>query len=407
MPRLQIYFHSVLCILTKGMSFMKKNLFVSLILIILVCSFTISVFAENTLDDLINQQNEIKTQKDTADSELEGVQNELSDTLKQIQELNTNISNYENEIQDLDKKTTELKTSIQDIENKLQIAQKNYDLQKSALEARLVAIYESGETTYLDVLLTSKSIADFISNYYLVSEITRYDTELLESIESEKNNIENSKKQLDLQKKEIEAIKLSKEKTSIAMQNAKSIKDNYMSRLTEEEKVIQEQIDTYEAQIKEIEAEIARITQGSINPDYIGGVMAWPVPGYTRITSTFGMRVHPITGVYKLHTGVDIGGAPIGTNFIAANDGVVVKAQYNAAYGNMVIIDHGGGISTLYAHGDEIVATLGQTVKKGDVILKVGSTGYSTGPHAHFEVRVNGTPVDPMPYITSQEKTEE
>ena len=128
--------------------------------------------------------------------------------------------------------------------------------------------------------------------------------------------------------------------------------------------------------------------------------MAWPVPGYTRITSEYAMRVHPITGVYKLHTGVDIS-APIGANFVAANDGIVTKASYNGAYGNMVIIDHGGGISTLYAHGSEILVEVGQTVKRGDAILKVGSTGYSTGPHAHFEVRINGVTTNPMPYITN------
>ena len=128
--------------------------------------------------------------------------------------------------------------------------------------------------------------------------------------------------------------------------------------------------------------------------------MAWPTPGYTRITSPYGMRTHPITGVYKLHTGVDLG-APYGSNFIAATDGTVIIAGYNTAYGNMVIIDHGGGVSTLYAHGSKIMVEVGQTVKKGDIVLKVGSTGYSTGPHAHFEVRVNGKVVDPMPYITN------
>ena len=112
------------------------------------------------------------------------------------------------------------------------------------------------------------------------------------------------------------------------------------------------------------------------------------------------MRTHPITGVYKLHTGTDIS-APMGANFIAANDGIVVKAGYNGAYGNMVVIDHGGGVSTLYAHGSQILVEVGQIVKRGDVVLKVGSTGYSTGPHAHFEVRLNGIVTDPMPYITN------
>ena len=114
------------------------------------------------------------------------------------------------------------------------------------------------------------------------------------------------------------------------------------------------------------------------------------------------MRVHPITGVYKLHTGVDIG-ARLGDDFTAIANGIVVKAEFNRAYGNMVIIDHGGGVQTLYAHGSEIIAVLGQEVKAGDVVLKVGSTGYSTGPHAHFEVRVNGTPVNPLDYVSIPE----
>jgi murein DD-endopeptidase MepM/ murein hydrolase activator NlpD len=128
--------------------------------------------------------------------------------------------------------------------------------------------------------------------------------------------------------------------------------------------------------------------------------MAWPVPGYTRITSQFGMRTHPITGIYKLHTGTDIG-APLGATFIAANDGVVLKAEYNTAYGNMVIIDHGGGVTTLYGHGSEILVQAGDVVTQGTPVLKVGSTGYSTGPHAHFEVRVNGEYQNPLDYITS------
>ena len=137
-----------------------------------------------------------------------------------------------------------------------------------------------------------------------------------------------------------------------------------------------------------------------IDSEYIGGELAWPVTGYTRITSEYKMRVHPITGVYKLHTGVDIS-APMGANFIAANDGVVIRAEMNGAYGNMVVVDHGGGISTLYAHGSEILVQVGQTVKRGDAVLKVGSTGYSTGAHAHFEVRINGVTTNPLPYITT------
>ena len=151
--------------------------------------------------------------------------------------------------------------------------------------------------------------------------------------------------------------------------------------------------------MREIDSEILLITRASLGTDYVGGGFMWPVPGYTRITSPFGMRVHPITGIYKLHPGTDIG-APTGTNFLAMNSGLVVKAEYNTAYGNMVIIDHGGGITTLYAHGSEIMVTVGQYVNRGDTVLKVGDTGYATGPHAHFEIRISGEYIDPMTIVT-------
>lgn len=163
---------------------------------------------------------------------------------------------------------------------------------------------------------------------------------------------------------------------------------------------MQRQVEEYQKEITAIETEIRLLALANVSVQYVGGTMAWPVPGYTRITSQFGMRTHPITGVYKLHTGVDIG-APMGATFIAANDGLVTYAGWNNAYGNMVIVDHGGGITTLYAHGSEILVHAGDTVLQGTPVLKVGSTGYSTGPHAHFEVRINGEYVQPLDYITS------
>ena len=191
-----------------------------------------------------------------------------------------------------------------------------------------------------------------------------------------------------------------REKTQIALSNMKIIKDKRVTELNEQDLALHQEIENYRQQIQSVELEIKKLALANVGEKYVGGIMAWPVPGYTTITSQYGMRTHPITGVYKLHTGTDIS-APIGATFVAANDGIVVKAEYNTAYGNMVMIDHGGGISTLYAHGSEILVSVGQTVFKGTAVLKVGSTGYSTGPHAHFEVRVNGNPVQPLDYITS------
>ena len=132
--------------------------------------------------------------------------------------------------------------------------------------------------------------------------------------------------------------------------------------------------------------------------------MAWTIAkSGTYITSDYGIREHPIQGIIKKHTGMDIGNAGFGAPVIAAADGVVSMASYYGGYGNCVMINHGNGVSTLYGHGQKILTTVGTTVKKGDLIMEVGSTGNSTGPHLHFEVRINGTPVDPKPYLKSSE----
>ena len=261
-------------------------------------------------------------------------------------------------------------------------------------------MYEAGETQYLDVFLQSRNISEFLSNYFLITEIASYDMDLLEEMEDKKRVIDTAMQKLQNSKEELDTALQTQLKTSKILENTKKLRENYVAKLSEEEKKIQAQIDDYTTQVNALNAEILQLALQGIDTQYIGGVLAWPVPGYTRISSNYGMRYHPILHVNKLHTGVDIA-APMGANFVAANDGIVTKAGYNGAYGNMVIIVHGGGISTLYAHGSEILVQVGQTVKRNDPILKVGSTGYSTGPHAHFEVRINGVVTNPIEYITN------
>ena len=174
------------------------------------------------------------------------------------------------------------------------------------------------------------------------------------------------------------------------------LKNNYINELTEEEKQVQEKIDTYDEEIAKLDNEIYALM--NLNVDYTGGIMLWPAPGYTTITSTFGYRIHPIFGLQRFHSGLDIA-VPLGTSVLAANSGTVIKTAYSSSYGNMVMIDHGGGIVTAYAHLSEFVANVGDEVEKGTVIAKSGSTGWSTGPHLHFEVRVNGEYVDPTDYL--------
>ena len=369
--------------------------FLIIILAFVICLFSIFPYVQannetgNTaVENLQNERNEIQNQMNEANGQLEGVQNDLSENLQQIQKLDERISESEQELNGLNSQIEELQTSMEEVENNLKKVEDAYNSQKKLLDNYLIAVQESDETEYLDVLLSSKSISEFLSSYFLISELASYEMDLLDDMQAKKDEINLSKEKLENDKKSLSEIKANQTKTARVLENTKSVRENLIAKLSDKEKEIQAQIDEYNNRFDEINREILALAQGSIAAEYIGGELAWPVPGYTRITSKYGMRTHPITGVYKLHTGVDIG-APRGANFIAANDGIVTKASYNSAYGNMVIIDHGGGVSTLYAHGDQILVQVGQTVKRGDPILKVGSTGYSTGPHAHFEVRLN------------------
>ena len=396
---------------------MRKNLCIVLVLLIcFITRFTYVVKAENNIEttnsdtnittdtttstDLQTQRELLQKQLDEAKADLSEIETDISDNLQQIQKLDERISKAESELEEQESKISELKSSISEVETQLNIVTEKYQKQKEIFEQRMVAIYEAGETQYLDILLKSTSISDFLSSYYVISQMAEYDNSLLQDIEEKKNTIDLSKKKLENQKNELATIIENQTRTTRTLQNTKKLRESFLEKLSEQEQDTQKKIDEYNTQFEEINKQIIALVSNGIDSQYIGGTLAWPVPGYTRITSEYGMRVHPITGVYKLHTGVDIS-APIGANFIAANDGVVIKAEMNVAYGNMVVIDHGGGISTLYAHGSEILVEVGQSVKRGDSVLKVGSTGYSTGAHAHFEVRINGVTTNPIPYITN------
>ena len=386
---------------------MRKFLCIVLAFIIIFTYITVVYAEDNTtnntnsnLTDLQTQQKDLQEQLQQSNEELEEVQSQLSENLQQIEKLDEKIRESENKIEELDVQVKTLQEEISNIQSQLDVAEKNYEKQKDIMEKRLIAIYEAGDTKYLDVLLNSSNISEFLSNYYLITEIASVDKELLDEVESEKKEIELSKQKLEKNQESLATALQTQTKTATVLQNTKALRENYISRLSDEEKAKQAQIDEMTQQYEDVNNQILELAKQGLDTAYIGGVLAWPVPGYTKITSNYGMRVHPITGQYKLHTGVDIS-APMGANFVAANDGIVTKAGYNSAYGNMVIIDHGGGISTLYAHGSEILVTVGQTVKRNEAILKVGSTGYSTGPHAHFEVRINGVVTNPLEYITN------
>ena len=391
---------------------MKKILSICIVFSIIMCYFT-NVFAASA------EYEEADTKSKEAQSQLDEVQSSKYKVLQEVQEIQEKINKTEQEIKEKEEKIDELTKSIEKSEAKIKEKEAEFKKKENTLKERMVVLYEKGQTSYLEVLLTSKSITDFISRYYIMSEIAQADTEVMneikaakQEIETEKNKMEKEKSDLDIAKNELQT----KNKELVSNKEEKQLK---VQSLSEEEKKLQDEIDEYESTKRRIEAleeerrrqaQAAASSSSSSSSSYYdddepytytssgSGKLAWPVPGYTTITSEYGYRIHPIYGYLKLHNGIDVG-APGGAKFVAADDGVVILAEYYGGYGNCVVIDHGNGMFTRYAHGTTILVSEGQRVTRGTPVLTVGSTGLSTGNHAHFEVSINGSTVDPLDYL--------
>ena len=391
---------------------MKKIILklIAIIIITIIC-LQYNVLAASK-SELSADSKETQQKIDDAKEELEGIKTEKSETLQQVEELMSQIAQEQNEIDDLDSKISDLNKQIQDAQNKLNEKQENYDKQEKLLEERLVAAYEAGETSYLDVLLSSDSLTDLISNYYLISEITENDLNLMDKIKKEQEEIENAKTTLENSKKELDNSKSEKQAKATQLQETKNQKDAYVAQLNEDEKNTQAQLEQFEQDKRNIQAQLAEIARKeaeqmassgasnvSNNPSSSGYIR--PVAGYSITTGWYG---------YAGHTGVDFSGAGIsGKPVLAVKDGTVVTstALKNSngsyrSYGEYIVINHHDGTMTLYAHGapGSRRVSAGQSVKQGQQIMSVGTTGNSTGYHLHFEVRVNGRPVNPAPYLS-------
>lgn len=396
---------------------MKKICAIICMISILQC-FCSFVFAENLVNEtnrIENQTNEVTNQTledqkqqiendiKAANTKLQYVKTELSTVMLKVQELEDKVLEYQSELNTLQNQLNQLQSSINEATTKLTTVEESYNEKYEMLKRRMVAIYEAGETQYLDILLSSRNIVEFISGYYMIKEMAEFDNNLIKEVEDQKNEIETTKLKLEREQTQTKIIKARKEQTTIVWQNTKTLQQTYISQLNTQEKKLQQQITEYKNEQYRIEELIRQAEENKrlqINIQYTGGEMLWPVAiAGTAITSDYGVREHPIQGVIREHTGIDIGNADFGSPVVAAADGVVSYAGWMGGYGNCVMISHGNGITTLYGHGQSVETSLYKEVKKGDLILKVGSTGNSTGPHLHFEVRYNGECVDPLRFV--------
>ena len=379
----------------------KRIIFINFLVIILLISWVGMTFAA-TSSELQQKKKEIDNQIKEINSEIAGNKQQMTNALTQINKLSSEISTYENEISDLQTRINEVTAQITQKEADIKETQEKYENQIELLSKRLVALYESGSVSYLDMLLSADSLSDFISKYYMIERLAEYDEDLLNQIESTRKQIEEEKLSLENAKNEIVTSKSAIEGKKNSLASSVNQKQNLVSTLSAEEKNLQEQLEEFEKDKKAVQNQIAALSAKykgtkAVAPSAAG--YGTPLPGRTRANITTGY------GAYAGHTGVDFA-CPGGTTIMAVKAGTVVTStaltysngQYKS-YGNYVVIDHHDGTMTLYAHMQSRSVSVGQSVSQGQQIGLVGSTGNSTGNHLHFEVWVNGRRTNPTAYL--------
>lgn len=369
-----------------------------LVIIVLTISFNMSLAA--TQSQLESQKKEDEQKRNEIENIKKEVQAQKSQVQKEVDSLANQIDSYQDQIDELDSKINDANQKIADAEQRINQAQNDYDKKQEMLEKRIVAIYEAGETSYLDVLLNSQSMTEFISKYYIVSEVAGHDAELLNEIQKQKQEIENAKQELENNKQTLTTSKTSKESVAKELKTAKAQKDAKVSQLSDEEKALQKEIDELKAHERQINAQIQKMKE-EYDRQHPGSTLT---PGWPVANNSIGTR-YGVRGPYwslGYHTGVDF---PVGTGtpVYAISSGQVFDTGYNSAYGNFVEIYHGNNVYSFYAHASSVQVSKKQNVSKGQQIMLSGATGNVTGAHLHFEIRTPGSGfsscVNPMPYL--------
>ncbi|MBQ7669084.1 MAG: DUF3450 family protein [Clostridia bacterium] len=364
-----------------------------------IFTFTTIGFATTSSDlekKLQNSNNNIKNTQ----NEIKKVENQKKSLLEEIEDLDNEINGIQTEINTLQGQINSLNGEISAKEKEIADAEKKMKDENELLQKRILVMYENGNNMYWQMLLSSKNVIDFLERYELINQMIEADKNLVTDLTAKVEKIGVEKQELENDKLVVEAAKKQETENKNKLATSRSKKDDKMKELEQDAKELQKRLDREKAESDKIEQELRNLSSTS-TVVYDNSAFIWPLPATShKITCDYGYRTHPVTGVKKsFHTGIDIGNAPTGTNIYASKSGKVIKAGWNTAYGNMIIIDHGKGISTLYGHASKLLVKVGDTVKQGQIIAKVGSTGYSTGPHLHFEFRENGTAVNPGKYI--------
>lgn len=355
----------------------------------------------------------------SAQSKLKSSQAKQAELKSKINDTNTKINANSKEKQKLDAAIGEVQSKIDGLNTKISASNQKISAKEAELAQaeqnsreqydgymyRAKRMVEKGSVTYLEVLLNSKSFSDLLQRFAVVKQIVKYDSKRLDELRAIEEQIAALKKELEEEKAVLVSLRQDETDQKKALEAKRAQSQAIIDSLQSDKNALTKALEQQEAAEAAARAEIKRLAEqqarsGSASvPSNFSGSMIRPTSG--PVTSPYYMRVHPVTGKLRQHTGMDYG-SPYGANIVAAASGTVLVAGYNSGgYGNYVVINHGGGITTLYAHASSLCVSAGQSVSQGQVIAKVGSTGMSTGPHLHFEVLVNGAHTNPANYVGS------
>ena len=372
--------------------------------VLLLVIISVSQINARSISDMQKQQQDNKAKTAEVKNRLASTRSEMVEAQEELLELDAELEIVEDDIYFISNEIVKTENLLAQTEEYLHAAEESKAVQFEALKSRIRYMHENGVSGYLQILFKATSISDLLNRVDYINQIITYDKNLYAKLQETEDKITDFKTDRERIKKEQEFLKSQHLTKKASLEEALTKKSQLITLLWNEEKRYEQQIRDIEAEdkrisdmIKAAELEAARrANEANQKAVYTGGQVGWPVPSSQRISSNYGNRINPINKKPEFHKGIDIGAAH-GANIIAAEGGTVIASEWMGGYGNTIIIMHGGGLTTLYAHCSSMLVSKGSTVTKGQAIAKIGSTGYSTGPHLHFEVRFNGNAQNPFP----------
>ena len=387
---------------TKRMTVKRSQRFLTLFVSVVVCTLFLVPIAwgqsQNNapIEQLQQQRENIEQQKQDLEAEQNRLQNLERQAANQLDGLQDSITVTNLKIEDTEFQIAQAQERLKRLENRLTMAQNEYETVRLGAVRRLQFMQRQKDAEGWAVLLKSENLNEFLERRYLLSKIYQADSDFMAELQEKANLIVRQQQGVEAQKNSIALLR----------QQLLARRDQYEAQADQQTQLIgrlkdnRGALEAAQAQLVRDSESLANLIRQRIaaaNGIVLGtGQMGIPTSG--QITSRFGSRIHPVLGYRRFHAGIDFG-APYGTRIMAADSGKVIFSGWYGGYGNSVIIDHGGGLTTLYAHASRLSVSEGQSVLKGQSIAAVGSTGLSTGPHLHFEIRRNGNPVDPMGFL--------